>query len=207
MQAARQSGAGLSIPAPDGVSICTAGVSMNAVPFPLGPCVLLLVIMAAVLDWRTRRIPNWLVATGWLAALPAQWMVHGAVGGMSVWAAGCLVGGLIFLPGYLLRAVGAGDVKLMAAVGAYFGATGAIEVAMIACATGGIWALALLVIRRRMKAGLANTFSMLLSAAGGLRQVAQQGEVMRALSVGRLPFGVAIAIGTVGTIALTVQFQ
>ncbi|HEY3598876.1 MAG TPA: prepilin peptidase [Paraburkholderia sp.] len=180
---------------------------MNAVPFPLGPCVLLLVIMAAVLDWRTRRIPNWLVATGWLAALPAQWMVHGAVGGMSVWAAGCLVGGLIFLPGYLLRAVGAGDVKLMAAVGAYFGATGAIEVAMIACATGGIWALALLVIRRRMKAGLANTFSMLLSAAGGLRQVAQQGEVMRALSVGRLPFGVAIAIGTVGTIALTVQFQ
>ncbi|CAB3749973.1 A24 family peptidase [Paraburkholderia humisilvae] len=178
---------------------------MNAVPFPLGPCVLLLVITAAALDLRTRRIPNWLVATALVAALPAQWMLYGAVDGLAVWFAGSLVGGLIFLPGYMVRAVGAGDVKLMAAVGAWFGISGAIETAMIACAIGGVWALTVMLLKRRMKDGLSNTYSMLLSVTGGWRQVVQHGEVMRALSVGRMPFGVAIAIGALSTMVLSVQ--
>ncbi|QYD71853.1 prepilin peptidase [Paraburkholderia edwinii] len=178
---------------------------MHAVPFPLGPCVVLLVIVAAVLDMRTRRIPNWLVATAFAAALPVQWMLHGAADGLGIWFAGWLVGGLIFLPGYVVRAVGAGDVKLMAAVGAWFGMTGAIETAMIACAIGGVWALAAMLFKRRMKDGLSNTCSMLLSVTGGWRQVAQQGEAMRAVSVGRLPFGVAIALGAISTMVLGTQ--
>src|SRR5262245_25827076 len=175
---------------------------MTAVPFPLGPCVLLLVITAAACDLRTRRIPNWLVATALVAALPAQWMLHGAVDGLAVWFAGWLFGGLIFLPGYMVRALGAGDVKLMAAVGAWFGMTGAIETALIACMVGGVWALTVMLLKRRMKDGLSNTYSMLVSVTGGWRQAVQQGEVMRAVSVGRLPFGVAIAIGALGTIVL-----
>ncbi|CAB3772443.1 A24 family peptidase [Paraburkholderia solisilvae] len=178
---------------------------MNAVPFPLGPCVLLLVITAAVHDWRARRIPNWLVATALVAALPAQWMLHGALDGLAVWFAGWLVGALIFLPGYLVRAVGAGDVKLMAAVGAWLGMTGAIETAMIACAIGGVWALAAMLVKRRIKDGLSNTYSMLLSVTGGWRHVVQQGETLREVSVGRLPFGVAIAAGALCTIVLAVQ--
>jgi prepilin peptidase CpaA len=178
---------------------------MNAVPFPLGPCVLLLVTFAAALDWRTRRIPNWLVATALVAALPAQWMLYGAADGLGIWFAGWLVGGLIFLPGYMVRVVGAGDVKLMAAVGAWFGMTGAIETAMIACAIGGVWALAAMLLKRRMKDGLSNTYSMLLSVTGGWRQVVQQGAAMRVLSVGRLPFGVAIALGAVSTMVLSAQ--
>ncbi|MFC0401761.1 A24 family peptidase [Paraburkholderia rhizosphaerae] len=178
---------------------------MTAVPFPLGPCVLLLVITAAACDLRTRRIPNWLVATALVAALPAQWMLHGAVDGLAIWSAGWLFGGLIFLPGYMVRALGAGDVKLMAAVGAWLGITGAIETSMIACMVGGVWAVTVMLLKRRMKDGLSNTYSMLVSVTGGWRQAVQQGEVMRAVSVGRLPFGVAIAIGALGTIVLSVR--
>ncbi|HVE08762.1 MAG TPA: prepilin peptidase [Paraburkholderia sp.] len=178
---------------------------MNAFPFPIAPCVFLLVITAAVLDLRTRRIPNWLVVTGLAAALPAQWMAHGAVDGLTGMLGGCLVGSMIFLPGYLVRVVGAGDVKLMAAVGALTGATGTIVAALLACAVAGVWALAAMLLQRRLKDGLANSYSMLLATAGGWRQAVQQGEVMRALSVGKLPFGVAIAIGALGTIVMTMR--
>lgn len=96
---------------------------MNGVPFPIGPCVLALVMIAALSDLNTRRIPNWLVATALVVALPMQVVLHGATEGMQMWLGGCLTGGLLLLPGYLMRLMGAGDVKLMAAVGAFCGAS------------------------------------------------------------------------------------
>jgi prepilin peptidase CpaA len=178
---------------------------MNAFPFPIAPCVSVLVITAAVLDLRARRIPNWLVVAALVAALPVQWLAHGATDGLTGVLGGFLVGGVIFLPGYLVRAVGAGDVKLMAAVGALMGTSGTIVAALLACAVGGVWALLAMLLKRRLKDGLTNSYSMLLATTGGWRQAVQQGEVMRALSVGKLPFGVAIAIGALGAIAMTMQ--
>lgn len=166
---------------------------MNGVLFPIGPCVLLLVAIAAAWDWQTRRIPNWLVASALAVALPIQWALHGALGGAQIWFLGCVAGGMLLLPGYLLCAVGAGDVKLMAAVGSLCGATLAVKVAIFSWIVGGLWALATLVYRRRVKAGLTTTFSLLLTMAGGVR-TNEPGD--RPASLGRLPFGVAIAIGT-----------
>jgi prepilin peptidase CpaA len=173
---------------------------MSGVPFPVGHCVVALVIAAAVWDWRTRRIPNWLVATALVVALPIQAMLHGVPGGIQIWFFGCLAGFLILLPGYLIRMLGAGDVKLMAAVGAFCGAALALEIAVIASAIGGIWALVWLFRRKQVRAGLGNTMSMLImmSSATG-----EDGAVQRTTSVqsvGRLPFGVAIAVGAVGTL-------
>lgn len=172
---------------------------MTSVAFPVGPCVVALVITAAVWDWQTRRIPNWLVSAAFIVALPVQMWVHGAISGIQAWLLGCLVGGIMLLPGYLTRTVGAGDVKLMAAVGAFCGAVLAMEIAVVASAIGGLWALVWLARRRRIRAGLANTMSMLVNVLDGTRVGVQHGESMRALSIGRLPFGVAIAIGTVVT--------
>lgn len=172
---------------------------MASVLFPVAPCVAALVITAAVWDWQTRRIPNWLVSAALIVALPMQMFVHGASGGIQAWLLGCLAGGVMFLPGYLTRTVGAGDVKLMAAIGALCGAVLAMEIAVVASAIGGVWALVWLMRRKRVRAGLTNTMSMLVNVAGGARAGVQHGESLRVLSVGRLPFGVAIAIGTLGT--------
>jgi prepilin peptidase CpaA len=177
---------------------------MSGVPFPLGHCVVALVIVAAVWDWRTRRIPNWLVATALIVALPLQIMLHGAAGGMQVWFLGALAGFLILLPGYLIRALGAGDVKLMAALGAMCGAALALEIAVIASALGGIWALVWLARRRQVRAGLSNTMSMVILMSGGAGDEGAdkqpEARTMNVKSLGKLPFGVAIAVSAVGTL-------
>src|SRR5215469_10403421 len=81
---------------------------------------LALTLSAALLDWRSRRIPNWLTVPGLLAGVA----VHAVVGGwngtlFALKGAGLAL--LLLLPLVMLRALGAGDWKLMSAVGAFVG--------------------------------------------------------------------------------------
>jgi prepilin peptidase CpaA len=170
---------------------------MNGVPFPVGPCVLALVVIAALWDVQTRRIPNWLVALGLVVALPVQWMIYGGMTGTQMWLGGCLTGGAVFLPGYLLRMLGAGDVKLMAAVGAFCGASGAVEIALVVCVVGGAWALVELLRRRQMKTGLQNMAAVLIDVAHpSSKGTEQKTTTAKRVTAGTLPYGVAIAMGT-----------
>ncbi len=79
----------------------------------------LVALVAAVFDWRYRRIPNWLVGRALLTAL-----VFHAMGG---WRPlfGCLLAGLLAggmgLVFYVAKGIGAGDVKLLAAIGCWAG--------------------------------------------------------------------------------------
>src|SRR3954451_21267446 len=97
------------------------GVIMVLLPLILG---------AAVFDARYRRIPNWLTVTGVLIGLgvntfmrggPPTEAIRGSWQGLLFSLAGLLVGFSIYLGLHLLRAMGAGDVKLMAAVGSIVG--------------------------------------------------------------------------------------
>ena len=86
----------------------------------LGLATALLVLVAALQDLRTRRIPNILLIVGCalgvvLNAWEAGW------NGLVLSVAGLGVGLLLMLPGYLLRFTGGGDVKLLAAVGSLLG--------------------------------------------------------------------------------------
>ncbi|MFM0088484.1 prepilin peptidase [Paraburkholderia sediminicola] len=169
---------------------------MNGVPFPIGPCVLALVMIAALSDLHTRKIPNWLVAMALVVALPVQVALHEEAEGMQMWLGGCLTGGLLLLPGYLMRLMGAGDVKLMGAVGAFCGAYGAFEIGLATFAIGGAWSLVVLLRRRQMLTGLIGAASLLVEAA-----VPGDGKVRRRNglahgSIGTIPYGVAIAIGS-----------
>jgi len=101
---------------------------------------LTLAVVAAAWDLRTRKIPNVLTFGGSLFAI----LLHGYLGGSSAVGlslAGWAVGVALFFPFFAVGGLGAGDVKLLAAVGACVGPMTAVWVALFASLAGGIMAL------------------------------------------------------------------
>ncbi|KWR89534.1 A24 family peptidase [Cupriavidus sp. IDO] len=158
----------------------------NLSPF-LGPVAIAIVLTAAAIDLHRRRIPNWLTFGAWMLALPVQIAIHGAPGGTADWALGWLTGFGIFLPFYVLGGMAAGDVKLMAATGAWLGATMAFQIALTTFLLGGAWAI-VLVLKSRQQGQLVRNI-------GGILRTGENGP-----SVGSIPYGVAIAAGTLATL-------
>jgi prepilin peptidase CpaA len=147
-------------------------------------------VTASVIDLRTRRIPNALTAamsglglalamTGISAVSPAASL------------AGLVVGFLLMMPGYMLGATGAGDVKLMAAVGAIVGPALVISAFLFTAIAGGVVAVVVAVRRGRMAATLAGT-GRLITAPTDARK-----EIGGASAASRFAYGPAIAIGSV----------
>jgi prepilin peptidase CpaA len=159
---------------------------------------LALLAAAAVCDYRTYRIPNLITAGGTLFALTYNTLVPPEWHASWTWApAGMLLGFGAMLPMYAIRAMGAGDVKLMAMIGAFLGLK-ATFVALVFCVlAGGIAALAFALHKGVLGRMLANTGDVLRglvwSAVASGKPQMQQG---RAASVGRLAYGISIAAGT-----------
>ena len=108
----------------------------------------ILVAAAAVFDIRSRRIPNWLVLAGIVAGF--AWNVSFSPGwsGLGRAAAGLGLGFILYFPLYLLRARGAGDVKLLAAVGAITGPGNCFWIFFLTAILGGVIALVFLLFQR-----------------------------------------------------------
>lgn len=98
------------------------------------------VLVAAIWDLRTRRIPNLLTFGGAIAGIAAHAYVNG-LSGAGTSAAGWLVGAACFFPFFVLGGMGAGDVKLLAAVGAWLGPSAAVWVALYSAIAGGAMGL------------------------------------------------------------------
>lgn len=111
--------------------------------------VLLLSGFVSVSDYKYRKIPNIYLLTAMVYALliftamffffPPFQILKGLL--MSLF--GLLLGGLLLYPSYLIKQVGAGDVKLMMVFGFMMGPRGAVLTLLIGAMIGGIWALAL----------------------------------------------------------------
>lgn len=97
--------------------------------------------LACFSDWRSRRIPNVLTFGAALAAF-AFWAVTGGSSGLLRSVAGWIVGCALFLPWFLLRGMGGGDVKLLAAFGAWMGPWTVVWAAAYAAIAGGVLAVA-----------------------------------------------------------------
>lgn len=167
--------------------------------------ILLLAMLGALLnDLRWRRIPNGLV----LAVLGAGLLSHvigpsgnggglfsGAPGALGIRGAmlGALTGLSLFLPLYGLRAMGAGDVKLMAAIGSFSGPADAVNLALFILCMGGVLALARMLVTGSTRRVLVNVQLVLLPVFhGGPRAFDPATQ-----SADRMPYALAMAAGLV----------
>jgi prepilin peptidase CpaA len=161
---------------------------------------MLLLAGAAVSDYRFHRIPNWLVLSGALFGLIYNTALPPSPHANILFPlAGLGLGLLLFLPFYLVRAMGAGDVKLLAMVGAFLGPGDTFYAALASMVVGGVLSILFVLVRgtaRRLLYNLGSLFQLgLLSVAGGSKPNLRIGADV---SAGKLPYGVAIAIGTIG---------
>jgi prepilin peptidase CpaA len=114
------------------------------------------VLAATVIDIRTRRIPN--VLTALMAATGIGLAAAGANGvSLAAAALGIVVGFGLMLPGHALGATGAGDVKLMAAVGAIVGPMLVVKAFLFTAIAGGVLAIVVAIRRRRLASTLSAT--------------------------------------------------
>jgi prepilin peptidase CpaA len=145
---------------------------------------------ATVVDIRTRRIPNALTAS--MAGVGIGLAASG-ISGVSLTAAvvGFVLGLVLMLPGHALGATGAGDVKLMAAVGAIVGPAVVVKAFLFSAVAGGVLAVIVATRRKRLGATFAGTARM-IAAPVDARQ-----EIQSATSASRFAYGPAIAIGSV----------
>ncbi len=166
--------------------------------------VILLLIVAAVSDFRTRRIPNWLVLSGALYAVIYNTVLPPTPHDDILFPlTGLALGLLLFLPLYFVGAMGAGDVKLLAMAGAFLGPGDTFHAALATMIVGGVLAILFVLAKGKALVMFQNLASMFqLSFLNVARGSAPSLQITPQASAGKLPYGVAIAIGTIGYLVL-----
>jgi prepilin peptidase CpaA len=150
---------------------------------------------AVVTDVRTRRIPNWL--TGAIAAGGFGLAFGGGTVTPLQALLGMLAGLLLMMPGHVIGATGAGDVKLMAAVGAVVGPDVAFRAFLYSAVAGGVFAVAVAV-RRGILASTLQDAGRLVTAPSIARS-----SIESPTRLNRFAYGPAIAVGTLVSLMVT----
>jgi prepilin peptidase CpaA len=157
--------------------------------------VVAIALLALVTDLRSRTVPNVLT----LGAAGAACLFQFATGGWQglLWAcAGWAVGCALFLPFFALGGMGAGDVKLLGAFGAWLGPVGALWTALFGALAGGVLALAVSLAHGYTGTAIGNLGMLLRSwLSGGVRPI--DGVTLSSSAGPRLPYAVALGVGAV----------
>jgi prepilin peptidase CpaA len=158
-------------------------------------------IVAAVIDGFELKVPNWItfpmILSGWLYSLTFGWEVFG-------WSMfGTLVGLVLLLPAYAIGGMGAGDVKLLAGVGAWVYGVHTFYAFCISAIVGAVLAVLMVLARRAWKRHY-NQFHMILGEIMTIRNPNELSEIaaQRKSSMLLLPYGIPIAIGTIAYFAV-----
>jgi prepilin peptidase CpaA len=162
----------------------------------------ILVVVAAIFDIRYRRIPNWLVLAGIVAGF--TWNAYSSHGSGLVRAAGGLgLGFILYFPLYLLRARGAGDVKLLAAAGAITGPGNCFWLFLLTAILGGLIAVVLVTFRGRARKTFFNVAWIMRDLLHFRAPYQSNAELDVTTTKGmRLPHGAMIAVGAFAFIAM-----
>jgi len=165
-------------------------MSMNA-PLWIALPVVLLTVVATREDIRTRKVPNVITGPALLLGLGAHLAFGGTVAALSALGGALLAGALLF-PGWLAGWMGAGDVKLMAAVGAWLGWPLSLFAVLSALVAGGLIAVLVAARRRHLGHTLLRAATLLPGLAG---RVGRSGPA-EGKSGHYFPFALAILAGS-----------
>jgi prepilin peptidase CpaA len=155
-------------------------------------------LVACVTDVRTRRIPNVLTFGAALGGFLIQVLAGGFQGALAA-AGGWLVGTLLFLPFFLLRGMGGGDVKLLAGIGAWLGPGETLWLAAYSALAGGALGVIVALARGYLRTALRNVYFMLTYwRSVGLRPVPN--FTLDSPKTPRLAYAIPIFAGTVMTL-------
>ena len=167
----------------------------------------ILLMIACWQDYREFRIKNKLVVTGAILGIALNTFFATETGFLNA-LAGLGLGLLLLLPFYLLRIMGAGDVKLLAMVGAFVGQQAIFEVFLYTLIAGGFLALFFSLWQGALRKMIDNVVLMCLLALSAKKSEILGGNfsfaVEASASAGKLPYALAITTGT--GVALALQY-
>ena len=152
----------------------------------------LFALAAGIMDYRSRRIPNWLTVTGALAGL-----LLAALGGTPHFFASfqgfsaALGVGLVL---YFFHTLGAGDAKFMAGIGAWAGLSRLPMAFLFMLGAGAIMAVAWSWRKKVLRATLASTATMV---GGALHGTSASSPCVGQTESGRFPYGVGLGLGAI----------
>jgi prepilin peptidase CpaA len=178
-------------------------LSLSFPPPLIAATLLTLVTVAAAFDIRSRRIPNWLTAAGVVLGVALNTFQSPIWTGLRFSLTGLLLALVIYMALYALRAMGAGDVKLMAAIASLVGWQNWTAIFLITALIGGAAALVLVASRGRVRKTLWNVTFILSEMKSGRPAYIKNEELdVRSPEAVGLPHGDVIAVGTAVFLAI-----
>lgn len=157
-------------------------------------------IISTITDLKSQRIYNWLTFPLMLSGLIAH-TVFGGWDGLLLSAGGFGLGLAVMVVPFFMGMMGAGDVKLMAGIGAWLGASATFTAFIFTCIAGGAYAIIVLLKNYQlMKIVLTNVWASMLRLVS--TRSLDYKPIASDLALPRLCYGVAIAAGTVGAMIL-----
>ena len=160
-------------------------------------------LIGSVTDIKSRRIPNLITFPAFLFGLVLHLALSGWVSLLTSLAAGVICG-VVFLIFYIAGGMGAGDVKLVMAVGCIAGLSHVAYLLVLTALCGGVMAVVVAVARGRLQQTLANVGAIAAHHAHEGLQAHPEFNLTNTQTI-RLPYAVAIAGGSLLTFWFQVQ--
>jgi prepilin peptidase CpaA len=156
-----------------------------------------LLLISSIFDIRFQRIPNWITFGAMAAGLCVNTFLAGT-DGLAQSAGGIVLGTGIFLIPYTMGGMGAGDAKLMGAVGAFLGVKGVFVAALFTMVTGGVYAIVMMLWHWQYGKEILLSVKDNIASLALTRRLTPSSTPTHAQAAGRprLCYGVAIAGGT-----------
>lgn len=171
-------------------------------PILLKALLLSIVLAAGIYDLRFRRIPNWLNLSGVVLGLGLNTLLLAGHGfAIALLGLGCSLA--VYVPLYLIRGMGAGDVKLMAAVGAMAGPRNWLIIFIATALLGGLVSILFITLKKRFYQTWVNVAVILAELSHGRMPSRRDAQLdVRSPQALRIPHGTLIATGAIAFLLL-----